>query len=151
MGDAEALRLDAIVKSRAVPLSVEEAFDLFTVGMSRWWPLGTHSVAKERAIDVLFDVSVGGEIVEVDADGKRYVWGTVTEVDRPNRIAFTWHPGRTETTEQLVEVTFRPVDEGAELRLEHKGWDKLGEDAVEVHESYTTGWDFVLRHLEPRV
>lgn len=149
MGEVEALKLEAIVKTRSVPLSVEEAFDLFTTGMARWWPLATHSIAKERARDILFEAWVGGQIVEIDEDGSRHVWGTIKEIDRPNRVVFSWHPGRTDATEQVVAVTFRAVEEKTELRLDHTGWENLGEDAPEVHEGYTTGWDHVLSRFEP--
>jgi uncharacterized protein YndB with AHSA1/START domain len=89
---------------------------------------------------------IGGRFFERQEDGTEAVWGTVTAWEPPLRLAFTWHPGRAESTAQEVEVRFTPVDGGTRVELEHRGWEKLGERAEEARNEYDSGWDFVLGH-----
>lgn len=120
------------------------AFALFTEGIAGWWPLRTHSVARERAATAVFEPGVGGRIYERAADGEEHDWGAVTAWEPPGRVAFTWHPGRTTATAQEVEVRFEPLGSGTRVELVHRGWERLGDEAGAQLEGYDGGWDFVL-------
>ena len=140
-----ATALAAIVKEVSVPLSLEEAFALFTERTCDWWPLATHSVARESAASCDFEPRVGGRLVETARDGTQHVWGTVLAWEPPHRIAMTWHAGRSEDTAQHIEVTFSSVPDGATvLRLVHSGWERLGDDGPGQRARYVPGWDLVL-------
>jgi uncharacterized protein YndB with AHSA1/START domain len=124
--------------------SVEAAFRLFTAGINGWWPLASHSVCQKDAAACAVEGWVGGRFFERDLDGKEHVWGTVTAWEPPERLAFTWHPGRGPESAQSVEVRFSDADGGLTLvELTHTGWEKLGIQAAAVRERYETGWDFV--------
>ena len=69
----------------------EAAFDVFTAGIGRWWPIAELSVHGGGGT-VAF---TGGQIVERSATGQQAVWGTVTRWEPPAAVAFTWHPGQT--------------------------------------------------------
>ncbi len=138
--------LPPLVKSVTVAAPPERAFDLFTRGMDRWWPLATHSVGEDSAISVAMECRVGGRIVETDKDGSIHVWGTVTEWSPTSRLDFTWHPGRPDGEATLVTVTFQPAGEQTEVRLVHSGWDRR-HDGATARAGYDTGWDIVLGHL----
>lgn len=71
-------------------------------------------------------------------------WGRVTAWEPPERLAFTWHPGRDDDTATEVEVTFTAAADGTMVRLAHAGWEVLGDRAREVRERYVTGWAMVL-------
>jgi hypothetical protein len=58
-----------------VPLVPEDAFELFTRSIARWWPFKTHSRAGDDALDVQFEPRVGGAVTEVDRQGRRHAWG----------------------------------------------------------------------------
>jgi uncharacterized protein YndB with AHSA1/START domain len=131
-------------KSVIVNAPVERAFHLYTEEIASWWPLATHSFAKEQAVSVVFEPGPGGRILERDADGVEHLWGTVLEWDPPHRFVHTWHPGRGEESAQQVEMRFTREGDGTLVELEHRGWDMLGEDAVKVFENYDSGWDYVL-------
>ena len=133
--------IEPIHFSVTVPLSVADAFALFTERMTSWWPLLTHSLAQDRAERVEFEARAGGRIIEHSRDGEQHVWGEVLECDPPHRLVFTWHPGLDASTE--VEVTFRGVGEGTQVDLEHRNWEALGELAEEVRNGYANGWPFV--------
>jgi uncharacterized protein YndB with AHSA1/START domain len=105
----------------------------------------THSVAGDDAVACTFEPRVGGRFFETVRDGTEHTWGTLLEWDPPARIALTWHPGRAPSTEQHLEVTFKPHDGGRTIvRLVHSGWERLGKAGPEGRESYGRGWDVVL-------
>jgi hypothetical protein len=135
--------LAPLVKKVRVPVGPERAFEVFTAEMSTWWPLATHSVAREKARDVRFEGAVGGRIVEYDADGEVGSWGTVSDWDPPKSVSFTWHPGSDPQQAGLVTVTFTAVDDGTEVELVHTGWERRP-DGVRARASYDTGWAYVL-------
>lgn len=43
-----------------------------------------------------------------------------------------------------VEVRFAPEGQGARVELEHRGWERLGDEAVEQYQGYDSGWTPVL-------
>jgi DNA-binding transcriptional ArsR family regulator len=139
----EARMIEPLVKTIVVPLEVSGAFELFTGGMGSWWPLATHSVGAERARGCRFEARAGGRIYEIMDDGTESEWGVVKLAEFPRRVVFTWHPGRPASTAQEVEVTFRGVEGGTEVRLEHRGWERYGENAEAARDRYDTGWDQV--------
>ncbi len=131
-------------KSVTARCSVEEAFRVFSEGVATWWPLQTHSVGERSAKTCVLEGRMGGRFFERQEDGTEAVWGTVTAWEPPQRLAFTWHPGRAESTAQGIEIRFTPVGGGTRVELEHRGWEKLGERAEEARNEYESGWDFVL-------
>jgi uncharacterized protein YndB with AHSA1/START domain len=135
-----------VLKSVTVRCPAEEAFRVFSEGVATWWPLETHSVGERSAKTCVLEGRVGGRFFERQEDGGEELWGTVTAWEPPLRLAFTWHPGRAESTAQEVEVQFTPVDGGTRVELVHRGWEKLGERAEEARNEYDSGWEFVLGH-----
>jgi len=136
--------IEPVRKELKVNLSVEAAFRLFTEGLSKWWPLVTHSVGGEKAESCFFERHVGGRIYEIMQDGTQSDWGRVLAWEPYGKVSFTWHPGRTPDTEQEITVTFRESSGSTLVELVHTGWEALGEKAVKTRNGYVTGWDFVL-------
>jgi uncharacterized protein YndB with AHSA1/START domain len=139
----QATDLGPITKSVTVGVPVERAFAVFTDEIATWWPLETHSVS-EKAETCVFEGRQGGRIYEIAADGEKHVWGTVVVWKPPARVVYTWHPGRSEERAQEVEMRFRPESAGTRVDIEHRGWERLGDEAPAVIQSYTGGWDYVL-------
>jgi uncharacterized protein YciI len=115
------------------------AFDVFTAGIGRWWPVAEKSVHGEGGT-VAF---TGGQLVEESATGQRAVWGTVTRWEPPAAVAFTWHPGRTPERESHVEVTFAAAGPQTLVTLIHSGWDSFADPAA-ARAEYDQGWPVVL-------
>jgi uncharacterized protein YndB with AHSA1/START domain len=142
--------LEPLHKAVTVKRRPEEAFEVFTAGLARWWPLARYSISQERARSCAIEPFVGGAIYEVRDDGERCAWGRVLVWEPPRRFAVTWHPGRDPDTAQEVEVRFLAEGDATRVELEHRGWAKLGERAAETRESYAGGWDVVLgAHFVP--
>lgn len=133
-----------LVKEVTVAAPVERAWEVFTANIGDWWPASTHSIEPERVRDIAFEARIGGRIVERWHDGTECSWGEVEVCDPPHRLRFSWHPylDRPEATE--IEVTFTPVGDGTRVRLEHRGWERLGARGAESRGQYDGGWDFVL-------
>ena len=67
-------------------------------------------------------------------------WGTVLDWQPPTRLRYRWHlffdPG--EATE--VEVTFTVRDGHTAVRLEQRGWDRLGEAGTVRRDRTRRAW-----------
>jgi uncharacterized protein YndB with AHSA1/START domain len=140
-------------RSITVNASPERAFDVFTRGFNSWWPLETHHIGKTDAVEAIMEPHAGGRWFERDADGNECEWGYVTEFDSPRRVLLAWHltpefsfdPDAERATE--VEVTFTPVEGGTLVELEHRGFEKHGEDGVKMRDAVNApgGWADLLQ------
>ncbi|MSP83435.1 MAG: metalloregulator ArsR/SmtB family transcription factor [Alphaproteobacteria bacterium] len=138
-GDIDERPVPPVIVTVRVACNPSEAFRRFTRDFGCWWPIATHTYAK--AVSCAMEPYVGGRLYETTADGEIHPWGRITVFEPGRRVAFTWHPGRTPSAEQIVEITFRPDDDGCSVRLEHRGW---AADARKRRDSYDEGWIQVL-------
>lgn len=137
--------IEPVVVAVEVPVNPERAFDAFCREFSRWWPLASHSLARDRAASCSFEPSFGGRIFETDVAGSQQDWGRVIAFESPRRCRFSWHPGRPVTIGQWVEVTFDPEAGGSRVTLTHGGWERLGpEVGPMLRNEYVGGWQRVL-------
>jgi uncharacterized protein YndB with AHSA1/START domain len=136
-----------IRKSVTVDVSLETAFRVFAEEIGSWWPLATKSVGQEDAVTLVIEPQVGGRVYERVRSGDEHEWGQVLSWEPPQRLVFTWHPGRGAETGQEVEVTFAPSGDGTLVELEHRGWERLVATADEIPEHYESGWDEVLERF----
>jgi uncharacterized protein YciI len=131
------------------------AFEVFTAGIGRWWPLDELSVHGKDAT-VAFTESptgsfAGGQVIERSADGQTAVWGTVTRWEPPDLVAFSWHPGQPAERASHVLVTFAAAEAGQTLvRLEHAGWEAFADPAA-ARTEYDHGWPTVLGRYSAHV
>lgn len=141
--------IEPIRKRRQVPLQPDRAFDLFTAGMHRWWPLATHSIGGVATTGVRFEGRIGGRVVEVTEEGEEYVWAEVIAWDPPHRFVLAWHPQIDPVAASTLEVVFRPIPSGTEVALQHRGWEEFGEEiGYRLREEYDPGWEMVLAPFE---
>lgn len=145
----ESLMTEPVIKTRTVPLPVEQAFALFTERIGSWWPTETHSIAADNedataGTIIRFDAHVGGQVVETAPDGSECSWADVMAWQPPHRFVLSWHPSPNPIASSVLEVTFTATEGGTELRLVHSGWDEFGADAGERRDGYNTGWEMVL-------
>ena len=98
-----------------------------------------HTASGDPAA-ITFESRAGGRIVERGRDGAEHDWGRVLDWEPPTRLRYLWHlffdPG--EATE--VELTFTAVPAGTAVRLEQRGWEKLGEAAPPRRERTGQAW-----------
>ncbi|MEZ5129220.1 MAG: SRPBCC domain-containing protein [Micropruina glycogenica] len=126
-----------------VAATAGRAFAVFTTEIGLWWPLERFSVGGAGS-SLEFK---NGRLVETAADGDTHEWGEVTAWAPPERLAFSWHPGRPDEPASHVEVTFVEVADGTTLvTLTHTGWERLAEPAA-AREEYRNGWPLVMARL----
>jgi DNA-binding transcriptional ArsR family regulator len=145
--EREMSKIEPVVKVVTVPGETGVVFELFTKRMGEWWPLATHSVGGDDAVDARVDPGVGGRVYEVTRDGVEHDWGRITEWEAGRRIVLDWHAGVPVSQATHVEITFRQTAEGTEMTLVHDGWEARGADAAGMRKSYDGGWDLVLGAL----
>jgi DNA-binding transcriptional ArsR family regulator/uncharacterized protein YndB with AHSA1/START domain len=141
-----------VIKTRQIPIPVEDAFRLFTEGLDTWWPLHRFSVGVDvdgtPPTSVRFEERVGGRVVEVGSDGTEYTWAEVIGWQPPHRFVLAWHPAAQPKAASILEVRFSAAEGGSELYLEHRAWEEFGDDAIELRDGYEPGWDTALAPFE---
>jgi uncharacterized protein YndB with AHSA1/START domain len=138
--------LPAVQKSVIVNAPVERAFEVFTDGLATWWPLGTHSLGKDQIDHMVFEHHAGGRVYEILKDGSEREWADVLAYDRLSSFTLAWRPYELAEEGPATELEVRFIADGDQTRveLEHRGWERLGDEAAESQQSYDSGWDFVL-------
>ena len=139
-----------IRKTLDLECTPERAFETFTAGISSWWPLTTHSVGEERVVRAVVEPREGGRVYEVWDDGEEREWGRLLAWEPPHRLVWSWQPNPDRPAATEVEVRFHANGAGTRLELEHRAWERLGEEGPRVRENYQTGWDAVLSALPGR-
>jgi uncharacterized protein YndB with AHSA1/START domain len=134
----------------SVSWSPEAAFRRFTADFAQWWPRYSNSIGGRRVKQVVFEPRVGGQIYEEHYDGTRFLWGTVTALEAPRRVAFTFHAAYAESDAQQVEVTFQAEGTGTRVELVSRGWEKMGPDAKRSRGGYQVTWGIALARFSAR-
>lgn len=129
-----------------VDAAPEAAFEIFTAGLGRWWPLAAGKGVYCDGTVTFAD----GQIIERSAGGQRALWGTVTRWEPPAVVAFTWHPGREADRTSQVEVTFTAAGAQTLVRLTHSGWETF-DDPAAMRAEYDKGWPTVLGYYVEHV
>jgi uncharacterized protein YndB with AHSA1/START domain len=113
-----------------VSLGANEAFDLFTNDVDRWWkrdPINWND--PERAVGVRFEPGVGGRWIEVHdaATGEGFVMGHITAWEPGTRVVLTYIDAGHEIDGTEVEIRFEPIERGTRVTVEHRGWERVAE------------------------
>ncbi|MEL6958687.1 MAG: SRPBCC domain-containing protein [Pseudomonadota bacterium] len=141
--------VDAVQRSVTVPLTPEQAFDLFTARIGDWWPGATHSVAANSG-DVPSKIEIeprpGGAITETTKDGATHLWGSVVTYDKGKRLVLDWHPAAEADQAGCVEVVFAVSDMGCRVELTHSGFEAMANpDKAALRADYAAGWQHILQ------
>jgi len=115
---------DPLIIEFEVAVAPARAFETWTQRCATWWPR-SHTISGDPSA-ITFEPRPGGRIIE-RSGARDHAWGEVLEWDPPGRLRCLWHPffDREEATE--IEITFRQTGTGTAVRLEQRGWEKLGE------------------------
>lgn len=137
--------LPPVMRAAWIGQDPKEAFEIFTDRIGAWWPLPTHGVFGEKSAGLAFR---NEQLIEHSVEGNEAIWGEVQEWSPPDRLVFTWHPGRSASTGSNVTVTFEPDTNGTRIVLQHEGWEVFGSAAAETRRSYLgpNAWGYVLDH-----
>jgi hypothetical protein len=127
--------------SFTVACSAADAFDMWTLGTSMWWPKA-HTISGERDAAVVIEPRLGGRIFERTRSGEEFVWGRITGWQRPHAFAYKWHITSHPDTATDVEVRFTEQDDRTTLvEIEHSGFETLGPEGPLRRDRNRAGWD----------
>ena len=142
--------IESIRRSVVVPAARERAFEVFTSGMTGWWP-SDHHIGSAPIEQIVIEPREGGRWYTRHTDGSETSTGYVAAWEPPERVVVTWQisaewkydPSLVTT----VEVRF--VAEGPDrtrVELEHRDLDRFGPDAERMHETFSApgAWDSTL-------
>src|ERR1700720_1379561 len=76
-------------KTVRVKAPIAHAFDVFTSGLTRWWPFD-HGVGKKPIQKVLMEPRLGGRWLEISEDGTETSVATITVWEPPHRLVMIW-------------------------------------------------------------
>lgn len=135
-----------IRKDILVPVPPARAFKIFWSDIGTWWPLHTHSLSGmdgKTAQGLRFEPRLGGQIVEILADGDEAPWGVITDWQPGRAMEFTWQLRRPEAEATRVRITFAATEAGTRVTLVHSGWAAQGADGAKNRDGYNKGWEAV--------
>jgi uncharacterized protein YndB with AHSA1/START domain len=119
------MSVEPLVVEFDVAVPPAQAFDAWTQRCATWWPVSHTISGRPSAIN--FEPRSGGRIVERAPDGTEHEWGTVVDWQPPNRLRYRWHLFFDPSEATEVEITFVARGARTAVRLEQRGWDRLGE------------------------
>lgn len=138
-------------KTVVVQATPAKAFDVFTIGINRWWPK-THCIGTAPLRESIIEPFVGGRWYNICEDGSEAVIGHVRVWQPAERFVVTWEisaafkpDARVELASE-VEVRFlADAAGGTRVELEHRDFERMGaaEGAV-MRNSVDGGWPGVL-------
>jgi uncharacterized protein YndB with AHSA1/START domain len=148
-----AVKIAPVRKSIRVKASQARAFEVFTAGLGRWWPLD-HGIGPAPRKAAVMEARLGGHWYEVAENGTRTDVGTIIVWEPPRRFVMSWDinsewkPDTTVSSE--VEVRF--VADGADatrLELEHRKFEVMGAKGGEkMRKDVDGGWPSLLEHFK---
>ena len=146
------LTIAPVRKSIRVKASQARAFEVFTSGLSRWWPRN-HHISEQPLKAAVMETRLGGYWYELSENGERTNVGKITRWEPPTRFVMTWDinsqwkPDTTVSSE--VEVRFTAEDANTtRVDLEHRKFEQMGVEGGEsLRRDVDGGWPGLLEHF----
>ena len=135
-----------------VKASLAHAFDVFTAGLTRWWP-PNHGIGPKPIVKVLMEPKLGGRWLEISEDGTETTVATITTWDRPHRVVLVWQINARWQPDAAMrsEVDVRFTAEGTrttKVSLLHHKFETMGaEDGAVMRTSVDGGWPGMLERF----
>jgi len=144
------IRIAPVRKQVTVNASQARAFEVFTTGMSRWWP-ATHSILKSPLVECIVEPRVGGRWYSVGEDGSTCETGYVIAWQPPQGLVLAWqlNPDWQFDPQLVTEVEVRFIAEDAvttRIELEHRDLERMGVKAADARNAVDSpkGWGGIL-------
>jgi uncharacterized protein YndB with AHSA1/START domain len=141
----------AVRHSVVVNVPPSRAFQVFTDGISSWWPLETHTIGNPPVVAVVIEPRAGGRCYNRSQDGSECDFGRVLAWEPPDRLVFAWEVSpdwhHDPSVASTVEINFRPEgDDRTRVELEHRGLEVYGDRGQEMRDTFGSpgGWSAIL-------
>jgi uncharacterized protein YndB with AHSA1/START domain len=146
------IHIAPVRKSVQVEASPQQAFEVFTVGIDRWWP-NTHSIGAAPMRASVLEPFVGGRWYSICEDGSEVTVGHISVWEPGRRLVISWEinaqwmadPRIAYTSE--VEVWFIAEGDGqTRVELEHRAFERMGAEGGEkMRGDVDRGWPGLLQ------
>jgi uncharacterized protein YndB with AHSA1/START domain len=139
-------------KSVSVEAPITHAFEVFTSGLTRWWPT-THGVGNKPIQKVLMEPRLGGRWLEIAEDGTETPVATIIVWEPPHRFVMLWQVNAKwkPDTAMKSEVDVRFTAEGPEatrVELVHHKFESMGAEAgASLRKDVDGGWPGLLERF----
>ena len=136
----------AVRTAVTVPVSAQRAFEVFSEGLSGWWLKEYTWSGPQTLVDIGIEPRDGGMAYEIGPFGFRCDWGRVLTWDPPHRLRLTWQIGADRAPvpdparASELEVTFAPSGQNTLVTVDHRHFDRHGDDAEGYRKALTAGW-----------
>ena len=141
----EHVTIAPVRKTVHVKVPVAHAFDVFTTGLTRWWP-HDHGVGKKPIQKVLMEPRLGGRWLEISQDGSETSVATIIQWEPPHRLVMVWQVNAQWKPDVSMqsEVDVRFTAEGANathVELLHHKFETMGAQAgASLRKDVNAGW-----------
>ena len=141
----EVVVIAPVRKTVHVKAPIAHAFDVFTSGLTRWWPFD-HGVGKKPIQKVLMEPRLGGRWLEIAEDGSETAVATITHWEPPHRLVMIWQINAQWKPDAAMksEVDVRFLAEGPEttrVELVHHKFETMGAAAgASMRKDVDGGW-----------
>jgi uncharacterized protein YndB with AHSA1/START domain len=149
---SEAPVIAPVLKTVRVKAPVARAFEVFTSGLTRWWP-HNHGVGKKPIRKVMIEPHLGGRWLEISEDGTETSVATITLWEPPHRLVLIWQinaqwkPDKTMKSEVDVRFTADGPD-ATQVELLHHKFETMGAEAgASLRGDVDRGWPGLIEHF----
>ena len=135
-----------------VKAPIAHAFEVFTSGLTRWWPRD-HCVGKKPLRSVRLEPKLGGRWLETDEEGTETTVATVILWEPPHRFVMLWQVSAQWKPDMSMksEVDVRFVAAGPEattVELVHHKFETMGMEAgASMRRDVDGGWPGLLQRF----
>ncbi len=132
-------------KSVRVKVPIARAFDVFTSGLTLWWPL-EHGIGKTPRAKVVMEPRLGGRWLEIAKDGTETTVATIVLWEPPQRVVLLWQINAQWKPDAAMksEVDVRFTADGPDatlVELVHHKFETMGADAgASLRKDVDRGW-----------
>jgi len=145
------INIAPVRKSVLVQATPDEAFEVFTARLDRWWPK-THGIGRAPVRESIIEPFVGGRWYTKHEDGTEATVGHVLVWQPAERfvvsweISAEWKPDPRPKFTSEVEVRFVPDSAACtRVELEHRHFERMGAEAGEtMRNGVDGGWPSLL-------
>jgi uncharacterized protein YndB with AHSA1/START domain len=147
------LMIAPVRKSIRVEAPIARAFDVFTTGLTRWWP-HSHGIGKQPAANVLLEPKLGGRWLETSEDGAETTAALIITWDPPHRLVLLWQVSAQwkPDVEMRSEVDVRFTADGPNatlVELTHHKFETMGaEQGAKMREDVNGGWPSLMERFK---
>ncbi|MBR0967715.1 SRPBCC family protein [Bradyrhizobium diazoefficiens] len=145
----ERIAIAPVRKTIRVAAPIDHAFDVFTTGLTRWWPYD-YGVGKQPIAKVMMEPGPGGRWVEIATDGTETTVATITVWEPPHHLVMLWQVNAQwkPDSQMQSEVDVRFIAEGTEatvVELVHHRFETMGAEAgASMRRDVDGGWPGLL-------